>query len=218
LLEEWLRAANVGILNLSLWDDIVVGSHLREYASLKTFRGDAGIGSPEKPLCRRDKNVTSAPVTLLRTFFYLADAISLRLKIHKIRKREVPGVVIFDRYLYDELANLPLQNSLCRHFAKRLLRIAPSPDVAFIIDADPAIACARKPEYPLEFVNRNRESYLALSRMLPEITVVEGESIDAMEEKIRETVAEKLPVAHIERFTADPYNPNPIAHHQSLAR
>jgi hypothetical protein len=38
--------------------------------------------------------------------------------------------------------------------------------VAYVIDAKPEEACARKPEYPLEFSRRCRETYLALAEML----------------------------------------------------
>ena len=67
--------------------------------------------------------------------------------------------------LLDQLAALPMNRWLTRAYAKTLLRFTPKPDLAYVLDADPKEACARKPEYPLEFMREYRKSYLALSRM-----------------------------------------------------
>src|SRR5271166_2594497 len=106
--EAWLRQSGLRTKLLTFWDDVVACPRFREVASHKVFKGDQGIGSPERPLNRRDKNVTTWPVTLMRLVLYLADAICLRLRIHRA-STENTEVVIFDRYIYDELANLPLQ-------------------------------------------------------------------------------------------------------------
>lgn len=46
-----------------------------------------------------------------------------------------------------------------------LLRLAPKPDVAYLLDAVPEAARQRKPEYPLEFLHQYRSSYLELRSM-----------------------------------------------------
>jgi thymidylate kinase len=186
-LQEWLREAQLRTTLLTFWDDVVVFSSFRESMSHKAFRGDKGVGSPERPLVRRDKNVTSTPVTLMRFFLYFADALSLRRTIHRLRKIDA-DVVIFDRYIYDELANLPLRSWLTRVFVRIVLRLVPKPDIAYLIDADPLSAFARKPEYPLEFVRSNREAYIALSRLTGASTIIEPRSVDAMQSKIREAL------------------------------
>jgi pantothenate kinase-related protein Tda10 len=38
----------------TFWDNVVVFPGLRERVSLKAFKGDKGIGSPDKPITRRD--------------------------------------------------------------------------------------------------------------------------------------------------------------------
>ena len=73
-------------------------------------------------------------------------------------------MVIFDRYIFDELANLFPGGRLTTAWARLLLRWTPKLDMAFLLDADPEGARARKPEYPLEFLKQNRQSYLAMSK------------------------------------------------------
>ena len=191
-LQLWLRQSGLSTKLVTFWDDVVVLCRLREYMSHRAFKGDQGIGSPDKPLQRRDKNVTSWPVTASRFFFYFCDALSLAIKSHKLKSSQA-DVVIFDRYIYDELANLPLKSRLVRAFIWLTLKLVPKPDVSYIIDADPAAAIARKPEYPLDFLHRNRQAYLNLSKLAGDITVIQPASIEAMQADIRAKMLQALP-------------------------
>ena len=190
-LESLLHDAGVRTTLLTFWDDVVVGSGLREFMSHKAFKGERGIGTPERPVNRRDKNVSSWLVTGLRLILYLADSINLRLVVGRMEMTE-SEVLIFDRYIYDELANLPLTHWLLRGLVRVLLRLIPKPDVAFLIDADPVAARARKPEYPLVFLHHNRQCYLALSEISGNMTIIEPLSIEATETKMREVLLQKL--------------------------
>jgi thymidylate kinase len=192
-LQLWLHQSGLSTKLVTFWDDVVVLCRLREYMSHRAFKGDQGIGSPDKPLQRRDKNVNSLPVTASRFFFYFADSLSLAIKTHTLKSSQA-DVVIFDRYIYDELANLPLKSRLVRAFIWLTLKLVPKPDVSYIIDADPAAAIARKPEYPLDFLYRNREAYLNLSKLVGNITVIEPGSIDVMQATIRAKMLQALPV------------------------
>jgi len=160
--QQYLQNTGVRSELLTFWDDVVALPQFRERMSFSVFKGDKGIGSPDRPIVRRDKNVTSWYVLVARFFFYVLDALRLRVVISQIASAE-NQVVIFDRYLYDELANLPLQYRAARFYIWLLLKIVPKPDLALLIDADPAAACLRKPEYPLEFVQHNRDAYLRLA-------------------------------------------------------
>jgi len=185
-LETWLLEAGLRVKVLTFWDHVVVLQKFREFMSHAAFKGDRGIGSPEKPLNRRDKNVSSWPLNAVRTCLYFLDALNVRLMIRGIRSSDA-DVVIFDRYIYDELANLPLKSLLSRMFIRFLLKLTPTPDVSFVIDADPVAALARKPEYPLEFLRRNREAYLTLSSLSGAITVVDPLPVEEAEKRIRES-------------------------------
>jgi len=181
----YLEGLSLNSRILTFWDDIVALSRIREKASRGVFKGDPGVGSPTNPICRRDKNISCWYVTLIRCVFYALDALSLRIRLYRERSRA--EVLVFDRYIYDELANLPLRRKLMRFYTRALLKMASSPDVAFVLDADPEAAAIRKPEYPLEFVRRNRDAYLEIARMAG-MTVVPGGCVEEMSQKIREVI------------------------------
>jgi thymidylate kinase len=160
------------------WDDVARLTKLREGTGHRVFKGDKGIGSPEAPINRRDKNVGGWLMTALRFFLYLVDAISLRTVVRNQLRGDC-DFVIFDRYSYDELANLNLHNPIARTYARLIRHITPDPDVAFLLDADPEAAHARKPEYPIEFVRVNRRRYMRLNELLGLFTIIAPTGIDA---------------------------------------
>jgi thymidylate kinase len=162
---------------IAFWDSIATLKKLRESAGHSIFKGDRGVGSPSAPINRRDKNVRSFPMTLARLVMYLLDAVSNRTAVNRARRSEA-DLVIFDRYIYDELANLRLRSPMIRLYARVLLKMVPSPDIAFLLDASPSEARARKPEYPLEFLVENRDSYLDLAKLSSRLTVLPALSID----------------------------------------
>jgi thymidylate kinase len=180
----YLREAGFRVRVLRFWDDIAVLGRFREGASHTLFRSEKGIGAPGKPVQRRDKNVRSWPMTVVRLFLYGLDAVHLAYVAAAAPSQDV-DFVIMDRYLYDELANLNLKKSANRAYVRTLLKLVPRPDVAFLLDADPAQARARKPEYPVEFVQSNRESYLALAALARNIEIVEPLSVQQVREVVR---------------------------------
>lgn len=173
----------------TFWDDVVAFPRLREHISLRAFRGDKGIGSPTKPIVRRDKNVTTWYTTLFRSLLYALDAFSLSIAVSRSEGRDA-DFLIFDRYIYDELANLPLNNRAVRLYLHLVLKFIPRPDLALLLDAGPKAATIRKPEYPLEFVHRNREAYHRMSQLVG-MTIVPPLSIEQTSGIIDELVSEK---------------------------
>lgn len=168
---EYLRGRGLSVRLLTFWDDIVVLSRYRETFVHKVYGSERGIGAPDKPVNRRDKNVRKWYLSIVRHGLYLLDAINLARVLRGARRPEV-DVVVMDRYIYDELANLPLNNFLARLFIRLLKVFVPRPDVAYLLDADPEAARARKPEYPLEFLHRCRHAYFLLARLLGSMTVI----------------------------------------------
>jgi len=175
---------------LTFWDDVVVLPRFREQMSLRAFKGEKGVGSPEKPIARRDKNVASWYLTAFRMIVYALDALRLR-SVASRAAQSGADFVIFDRYLYDEFANLPLPRSLVRLYVRMLLRIIPKPHVALLLDADAEAATIRKPEYPLEFARRNRQAYLQLSRMVGGMSIIPPLPIQAATEAMKKVIFEK---------------------------
>jgi thymidylate kinase len=156
---------------LAFWDDVVVLSRYREGFVHKVYGSERGIGEPGKPVARRDKNVRRWYLSLARHLLYFLDALHLRSVIARARHAGA-NVIIMDRYIYDEWANLPLQNRLTRAYIRAVSLLVPHPEVAYLLDADPIAARARKPEYPVEFMEKCRASYKRLAMMLGIMTLI----------------------------------------------
>ena len=155
---------------IAFWDDVVVLSRYREGFVHRVYKSQRGVGAPGKPVERRDKNVRRWYLNLARYVLYLADALHLARVVAK--ERHSAEVVIFDRYIYDEWANLPLENALTRWYLRLAGAIVPRPDLAFVLDAEPRAARERKPEYPVEFLRQCRSSYKKLAVLLGRMTVI----------------------------------------------
>lgn len=201
-LSAHLKETGISVRIVAFWDDVATLTRFRESVSHTLFRGDKGVGSPEAPIERRDKNVRSRFMTLVRLCLYLADALSLRRAVGRSGNSGA-GVVIFDRYTYDELANLSLNRRAIRIYAKLLLKLVPKPSLSFVLDADPEQARARKPEYPVEFLRTCRESYLALSRFVDGLTIIPPMSARDVEWRIWIPVLEQMTARDIHRENQD---------------
>jgi thymidylate kinase len=172
-------AAQLGLSSqlITFWDDVVVGARFREGFVHKVLGSEQGVGSPGHPVERRDKNVRVGYLTVVRHLLYLADAVHLRLVLSRAR-RSRPQVIVLDRYIYDELANLPLEHRFSATYARLLGWLAPRPQLALLLDADPELARARKPEYSVNFMRLSRESYFRLAELLGNMSIVPPLGLD----------------------------------------
>ena len=175
---------------LAFWDDVVVGTRWREAFVHKAFGSERGVGAPGKPVERRDKNVRKPYLTLARHALYLLDAIHLAWVV--ARNRGGADALIFDRYLYDELANLPLRNRFTRWFVRAVTTFVPQPELALLLDADVEAARARKPEYPVEFMRECREQYFELARQLGTMTVIPPLPLEQAKQVVVDTMLREL--------------------------
>ncbi len=171
------------VLLIRFWDDIAKLTQLRKSTGHTMFKGDKGIGTPSAPINRRDKNVRSSLMTGVRLILYCFDAVSIRVAV-KRALRSKADLVIFDRYIYDELANLPLNNPAIRAYVRLIMKLVPQPHISYFLDADPVKARARKPEYPIEFLYINRQSYLALSKLIGGLTIIAPMPIEEVERSV----------------------------------
>lgn len=191
--EEGLR-----VLVVTFWDDVATLRKLREQSGKHLFKGDTGVGSPSRPIVRRDKNVKSWIMTWIRLILYFLDAVSVRTAVRRALQSEA-DLVIFDRYTYDELVNLTLGNRAIKIYARLVLSLVPKPDISYLLDADPISAFARKPEYPLGFLYTNRQSYLDLSSLVGGMTVIPAMPVKDVEQAIlghtRQQLVLKAPMA-----------------------
>ena len=170
-LTSHMHSLGLRTVRLAFWDDVVVGTKYREGFVHKVYKSEKGIGAPGKPVNRRDKNVRKWYLSLARHGLYLLDAIHLCEVVARARRGR-PDVIIMDRYIYDQLANLPLDNAVSRRFATFVHRFVPRPDVAYLLDADVEAAYLRKPEYPVEFMHKSRAAYMKLASLLKTLTIV----------------------------------------------
>jgi thymidylate kinase len=126
---------------------------------------------------------------------YALDVHSLCRAVRAIRRKKPgAGVILCDRFIYDELANLKPDNAFTRLFVATMLRLAPTPDLSLVLDADPDAAFARKPEYPLEFLHSNRNAYLNLARVAS-LTVIPAAPIDEAHAEILRHIQQKRTTA-----------------------
>jgi len=176
-LRSALHAAGMTTSLLAFWDNVVVGVKYREGFVHKVYKSERGIGAPGKPVNRRDKNMRGWHLTLARHFLYLMDALNLRRVVHRERRNRGVDIIILDRYIFDELSNLNLQNPLSRAFIKFVQAIVPRPDISYLLDADPVAAYARKPEYPVDFMEKCRQAYFKLAALLGTMTVIPALSL-----------------------------------------
>jgi thymidylate kinase len=191
-----LTNGGANVFLLTFWDNVVFLPTFRARVTHRVLGGEIGVGSPEKPVRRNDKNARCWYLTLARCVLYFSDVINLRRVVAKAKKRDI-DVIIFDRYIYDQVANAPT-NWLGRAYVEFLLKLAPKPDVAILLDADPEAALRRKPEYPLDFLHRYRNSYLRLAKVSPKMAVMFPDTVDGVERQIAQALhqrcrAERLP-------------------------
>jgi thymidylate kinase len=135
-----------------------------------------------------NKHVRKWYLTAARLGFYFADVNSLRRAIHRLRGEW--DIVIFDRYIYDQVANIDSSSRAAHVYRRILLNLAPKPDLAFIVDVSPETAFARKPEYPLAFIRRNRQTFLDLQKLVPNVIAISEGPAD----QVRRTIQ-----AHVQR-------------------
>jgi thymidylate kinase len=159
-LRQYLSDEGIPVQLMTFWDHVAVFRGARSGFSRHVLQSDGSIGTPERPAARRDKNLQSWPLFFGRSILHMLDVFNLWRVVRK--QRSAGAVIIFDRYIYDQLAALPMERPWARAFARVLLQIAPKPDLSYVLDAVPEIARERKPEYPLEFMRKYRSSYLEL--------------------------------------------------------
>jgi len=172
---SYLKNRGLRVLRLSFWDHVAVWSQMR------TGVGDCAVEAGDAQISERsftpknNKHIRKWYLTAARSGFYVLDVARLRRILSRAKGFDV---VIFDRYVYDQIANIYSQSFAARAYARILLYETPAPDLAFILDASPDAAFARKPEYPLEFMHRNRQRFLQLRELVPQFIVVPDAAVE----------------------------------------
>jgi thymidylate kinase len=204
-----VSASGLRVRRLAFWDDGVVLKAMREEFVHKVYGSEAGVGTPENPVIRRDKNMRGWHLALGRPCLYLLDAWHLR-SVVACERRSGCDVLIMDRYIYDEPANLPWESWVTQALVRCTVRLAPAPDLAFLLDADPDAAHLRKPEYPVSFMRECRKWYHRLAALLGTMTVIPPLSRQEAGSAIRRALCHRFPdlttdfrLAHGQRIATD---------------
>jgi thymidylate kinase len=204
-----LETAGLRVLRLSFWEHVAVWPNLRAGVGHRSLNRKNARTLDLSFAPKNNKHIRKWYLTAARSGFYLLDIGRLQtlLSRHSVWQHDV---VIFDRYVYDQIANLYSHSLAARSYSRLLLKLAPVPDLAFVVDAVPAEAFARKPEYPLEFVHRNRRSFLQLREIHPSLLVIPPAGPDEVTQEIRTHVdRSRLLVGHSR--TEKTEHPAPIA-------
>jgi thymidylate kinase len=182
-LSSSLQRVGLSVVRLSFWDNVAVWSNLRAGVGGRTEGSqDTTPANGKIFVPRNNKHVRRWYLTAARSGLYVLDVAKLRRLLDSDPARNA-DVVIFDRYVYDQIANIDSQSVAARAYGRLVLSQTPVPDLAFVIDASPDAAFARKPEYPLEFVRKNRQNFLRLRELAPELIIIsEGKPEDVSNE------------------------------------
>ncbi len=175
------------VANVSFWDEVAFMSHLRAHVSLAVLRKPPT--SPQPTALRNDKNVRTWYLTLVRAVFYLLDALRLRMVVSQLSTRD-HDFVIFDRYIYDQLVQIQPRSWWARAYIRLLVRLAPKPDFAFVLDALPDQAFTRKPEYPLDFMHGYRRAFLGMSTFVPQLIVIGPSTVEYVGRLVLQSLSE----------------------------
>lgn len=184
LLAAHLQSKGFRVLRLSFWDDVAmwprlrsrVGQHAASFYERK---------QPEKTFEPRNyKHIRKQYLTVARACLAALDALRLR-RLLKSRRLRTADVIIFDRYLYDQLANIYSPSFAAKTCMRSIRKLTRRPDLAVFLDTSPAEAHARKPEYPLGFVYENRRAFLGLQTLFPELITVPASGVDDLANRIQ---------------------------------
>lgn len=188
-LASYFDRQGLRVLRLCFWDHVAIWSKMRSGIGERTVslqQSDDVAQASFSP--KNNKHVRKWYLTAARAGLYVLDAARLRSLVDgdSIRKFDV---VIFDRYIYDQIANLGLQSLAAQSYGRFILAQSPVPDFSFVLDASPEAAFARKPEYPLDFVYRNRRNFLRLRKIAPKLIVIPAGSPEEVRVEIESHVS-----------------------------
>ncbi len=187
-LSNRLETLGYRVAQFSFWNDVVF------WAKTRAKIGDTQQASrvpTDTVIAKNNKNQRVWYLDLIRSGLYILDAARLRWLFRTARLQDY-DFVIFDRYIYDQIATIYSSNALFRAYGKALLRLSPEPDLAILLDADPMAAFHRKPEYPPEFMHSYRSTFLALRDIIPSFVTIPPSGVDEVESSIAQCLSDRL--------------------------
>ena len=123
-LRDSLCSRGQRVKQITFWEDVAILARFRAGVSLRVLANSNE--SDEIPL-RNDKNVRAWYLTLIRSAFYLLDALHLRTVVRRLM-RSGTDFIILDRWSYDQVVHIKSRNWLARLYIQTVFVLAPSPD------------------------------------------------------------------------------------------
>jgi thymidylate kinase len=182
-LQTALSERGLRIARIAFWEDAAILPRFRAGVSLKILRGKQE--RRQSSALRSDKNVRAWYLTLIRSGFYLLDALHLRRVVARLQ-RTGADFIILDRCSYDQLVHIRSRHWLARAYIRTVMSVTPTPDFAFVLDASPEEAFRRKPEYPLAFMREYRHAFLGLREFVPHLAVIAPAPVEEVHQQIIE--------------------------------
>ncbi len=99
------------------------------------------------------------------------------------------SLVIFDRYTYDALLASRSKRGAARLYAWILAHACPPPDLALLLDAPGKVVHARKPEATVEHLEAERQAFLSLQSLVPQLQIVDA---DCPQDSVRTDVLDRI--------------------------
>jgi len=93
----------------------------------------------------------------------------------KVRLSAIPNdcILLIDRYVYDALADLDfIRFSISTFFRRLFITMNPKPDITFLIDVPPDVACSRKNDLQLPQATKYRNIYHKLAKIYRFRTII----------------------------------------------
>ncbi|MCC5823201.1 MAG: hypothetical protein LAT64_07830 [Phycisphaerales bacterium] len=127
--------------------------------------------------------------TLRRGICYPIDALTFRLVLclPKYRRKDL---IVFDRYIYDEMARIIEQ---LPRLVSLIHRLSLRPDLAFLITADPDDLVARRPGSSRAYYDMSLRRFRALADGCPELIVIPPGDLAAIQAAIQDYLEPLLP-------------------------
>jgi thymidylate kinase len=218
-LSSSLQKQGLRVFRLSFWDHVAVWSKMRAGVGHRTVESGDAVRMAEGSFApKNNKNVRKWYLTAARAGLYVLDV----ARLHRLLSSQQitnSDVVIFDRYIYDQIANIYSQTFAARIYGKMLLKQTPVPDLAFVLDASPTAAFARKPEYPLEFMHQNRRNFLLLRELAPQLIIISDARVEDVRNEIHSHISRsRLVEGTLPEEKADVTGAGAVARLQSSCR
>jgi len=206
-LRNSLSARGWKVSQVAFWDDAAILPRFRAGVSLRMLSSAQEASAAS---LRKDKNVRAWYLTLIRSVFYILDALRLRAVVARL-KRSGADFIILDRWSYDQLVHIASRNWLARAYIRTVFVLAPSPEIPLVLDAVPEEAFQRKPEYPLPFLREYRQAFVALKKFVPRLRIISPGSADEVHRRIIESVVEEQPVRVSAMNAINPARQEPVS-------